>query len=371
MNKNIKIILGLIVAVLVVWGIYSITQKPNELTENEPIKIGAILPLTGDAAIYGQAAQKAINLAIEKIENESGLKLNVIFEDSQMVPQKAITSLQKLINLDNIKYVIGISSGEILAMCPITESKKIILLSLATSPEVTKCGEYTFRNLPSDVYQGKILAEKVYDRGYKNISLIYINSDYGVGLKNEFEKNFKGNIVSIESHKLGDFDFRTQLTKIKSMNPEAIVVLSQLPEANNLLKQRAELNIIAPVFGSEGLKNDNLLKDVSSNMLKDTYVVFVSQYAGAEFQEFKNTYSQKYGEDFGPFTDYVYDNVLVLADAIKKCQVDNDAECVKSNLYKTDIVGATGRIQFDENGDILNKPYSLYKVENNEFVEIK
>ena len=133
------------------------------------------------------------------------------------------------------------------------------------------------------------------------------------------------------------------------------------------LKQRNELGINQPIFTSEGLKNNSLLEN-SADILKNVYPVFVSQYEGKEYQEYKDAHLQKYGEEFGAFSDYMYDSVLILSNAIKGCDDVNNMECVKSNLYKTDINGATGNIKFDKNGDIIDKPYSLYKVENNEFV---
>ncbi|MCK4918322.1 MAG: ABC transporter substrate-binding protein [Candidatus Pacebacteria bacterium] len=369
MNKTTNWIVGIIIIAVVIW--FGFLNKPTEPVSTEPIKIGVILPLTGDAASYGQTAQRGVELAVEKIKNEDGIDVEVIFEDSQIDPAKAVSSLQKLINLDNIDYVLGFSSGETLAMCPISNLNEVILMTIGTSPEITGCGDYTFRDSPSDIYQGIVLAEKVSDNNYENIALIYINNDYGVGLKTEFEKNFEGNILLTESFGLGETDFRTQLTKIKTAEPEAIVLIGIFPEVGRLLKQRAELDILAPIFGSEGVKNDSLFEEVPADMLDDIYAIFTAQYEGSEYQEFKNAHLQRYGEEYGAFSDYVYDNILTLVDAIKRCKDFNDVECVKENIYKTDIVGATGRIEFDENGDVINKLYSLYKVENNEFIEVE
>ena len=372
MTKNTKIILGIIVAVVIIGGIWLGVGREADAPvaeEEKVIKIGAILPLTGEAATYGQAAQRGIDLAVEKVEKENNIKLEIIYEDSQMDPKKAVDAAQKLINLDGVKYLVGFGSSNDLAVCPISESNKVVLLSpAASSPELTtKCGDYTFSNFPSDIYQGKILADKVYNKGFKKIAIMYINNDYGVGLKNEFEKNFNGTILISEAHNSSDVDFKTQLTKIKSTNPEAIVLISQLTEGSRILKQRIELEINQPVFASEGLKDNNLLEN-PANVLKDVYPIFISQYEGKEYQEYKNAYLQKYGEEFGAFSDYVYDSVLTLANAVKECDSANDTECVKLNLYKTNIKGATGLIKFDKNGDIVDKPYSLYKIENNEFV---
>lgn len=286
-----------------------------------------------------------------------------------MDPKKAVDAASKLINFDKVKYIIGFSSGESLALCPITESNKIILMVSGSSPRITtECGDYTFRNFPSDIYQGKVLAEKVYNKNYKTVAILFINNDYGTGLKNEFEKNFKGEILTVEAHNANDMDFRTQLSKIKSANPEAIVLISHLTEGSKILKEKTELGITQPIFSSETLKDPNLFEKADEVSLNNLYIAFISQYDGKEFQEYKDSYSQKYGKEFGAFSDYVYDNILTLANAIDKCEDASDIRCVKSGIYETDIVGATGIISFDKNGDIINRPYSLYKVENNNFI---
>lgn len=371
MSKTAKAIIGIIIAIIIAGGIWLAISKNkpsgNNQSADNSIKIGAILPLTGEASSYGQAARKGIDLAVEKVKKEKGIDLEIIYEDDQIDPKKSVDAFQKLVNLDGVKYIMGFGSGETLAVCPLAELNNVILFSAGSSPEITNCGDYTFRDFPSDVYQGKVLAEKVYGKGFNNIALMYINNDYGAGLKDKFKENFKGNIAATEAFSVGEKDFKTQLAKIKLSNPEAIVLISHLAEGEGLLKQRYDLGISQPIFTSEGLKDDNLPKDVPADALKNMYFVYASQYEGAEYQEYKNAYLQKYGEGFGIFSDYVYDNVLALANAIEKSGDPKNIESVKTNLYQTNMNGATGLIKFDKNGDVVDKEYSLYKVANGKF----
>lgn len=357
---------GLIIILALVWGGLS---KNTELGSGAIIKFGVVLPLTGAAADYGQSVKKGIDLAVTKALGDYKIKLEPVYEDSQMDSKLALGAIQKLINTAGVKYVIGFSSGETLSMCPTAEANKVVLISSASSLLVTtKCGDYTFRNAPADTYQGQVLAKKIWEKGYKNISIFYINNDYGSGLKDEFIKNYKGSVVGVESHKPGDIDFRTQLTKIKAGQPEAVVLISQMPEGSIILKQKTELGLKQPVFASEAIKDPNLLK-LGSEPLQNLFISFISQYDGEEFQSFKRDYEQVYGEEFGAYSDYEYDNVLTLARAIKNCQGGHDSDCVKKEIYKTNLVGATGLINFDANGDRVNKDYLLYQVKDGQFVK--
>lgn len=375
MNKTSKIIISLlliIVVILAVWAVYEYLSiqklSATEPALTEPIKVGAVFPMTGDAANYGQTGKKGADLAVEKAKQEYGVDLQMIYEDDKLDLKTGVAALQKLIDIDSANFVLGYYSGSTLAMCPITEENHVIFLTSGSNSDITNCGDYTFRIFPSDAYQGKELANKIYDQGYKKVAVFYINGDYGVGLKNEFVNNYKGEIVALEAHQVGSKDFNTQLLKIKAAQPEAIVLISHLAEGSAMLKQRVEVGLEQPIFCSEALKDQQLIKDTPAEALKNVYLIFVSQYEGQEFQEYRQAHLDTYGVEYGAFSDYVYDHILVLANAISKCDDANDIECIKNEIYKTDMIGATGRIQYDENGDITGKPYSLYKIENGEYI---
>ena len=137
MQKTTKIIIGVIIAIIIIGGIwYSVIKKPAE--EEEVIKIGATLPLTGDMSNYGVDAKNAIDLAIEEI-NEVGINEKIIkisYEDDQCDPKQIVTTVNKLINIDKVKIILGaFCSGATLTAVPITQSNNVFLLSgSATNP---------------------------------------------------------------------------------------------------------------------------------------------------------------------------------------------------------------------------------------------
>ena len=376
MSKATKLITGAAVILLIITGIYLVKNRDTVSSKGasakpdaaKTVKVAAILGLTGEGASYGQGAQKAIELAVNKIRQEKNIDMQVVWEDSQIDPQKAASSFQKLAGLEGIKYFTTMSSGEMMSMCPLAESGHDILLGTGSAPSITNCGDYTFRDIASDSYQGKEIADQLYARGLRKIAVMYINNDLGVGVKDEVEKNFKGQITDSEAHNQGEVDFRTQLLKVKNSNPDAIVLISYLAEGSNLLNQKAELGINAPVYTSQDLKDDNLIKKVPAQALENVYSFYPAQYNGKENQKYKDAFKQKYGEDYSAFSDYMYDATLMLGDAMSKCDNPNNVECVKDNLYKTNITGATGKITLDFNGDRTSANFDLYKIQNGQFV---
>lgn len=376
MNKTMKITVAVLVVIVVAsictYANYHEAQSQKNLAETgvvKTVKIGAVFALSGAPAIYGQSSKEGFDLAIDKINQEGKIKLEVVYEDSQMDPKLSVTAIQKLINTDGVKYVVTLSSAEMQAMCPITDANNVVLLGTGSAPAITqKCGDYTFRNWPSDIYQGKELAEKIYSKGINKVAVLNINSEYGVGLKDEFIKNFKGTIAAAESINIKETDFKTILTKTKNFQPDAIVYMGYMEEGINFLKQKKEFGINIPVYASESLKDETLFTKINSEYLDKLHIIFLAPYEGSEASDYRTAFKARYNKDISIFSDYVYDNVRMLAEAISMCDDPNDSVCVKDNLYKIDYTGATGKIKYDQNGDIADKPFNFYKVENGQFV---
>ena len=141
--KKIAIIAVLTLAIVTFAGcsLQNVSQQP---AAKKTIKVGFVAPLTGDAATYGQYGTKAFKMAVEKFNNEDHkIKFDVIYEDGKCDGKEAVSVANKLIGIDGVKYIIGgFCSGETLAMAPIAESNKVIMLSPGSgSPDITKAGK--------------------------------------------------------------------------------------------------------------------------------------------------------------------------------------------------------------------------------------
>ncbi len=148
MTKKQLIIGAAIVIVLAAFACACLDKQP---TESEEIKIGAVLPLTGDGAKYGQSAKSGLDLAVEEINANGGIKgkfINVIYEDTKMEPKEGTSAVLKLLTIEKVPAIIGaMASSVTLAIAPIAEENKVVLLSpVSSSPLITDAGDYIFRN---------------------------------------------------------------------------------------------------------------------------------------------------------------------------------------------------------------------------------
>lgn len=380
MNQTTKWIIVAVIAVVVVVVGYSVYKGPSEPISTEPIKIGFIGPLSGDAATYGVDEKNATLLAVEEINNAGGIKgrkLEIIFEDGKCSGKDAATAAQKLISIDKVKIILGgACSGETLSVAPIAEQNKVILFSaFSSSPDITNAGDYIFRNSPSDLDVAKGYAQFIVKKaGYKNIAVISENTDYAGGVRKVFNKeieNLGGKIVADEAFKQGERDFRTNITRIKSSFPEAIFINSQSGVTGGLaLKQIRDLGIQTPVFGVFvfGGKDAQEAAGLATNGLIYFDVVGITTDIGKSFLEkFTARFGKIGGNDYD--TGARYDSVYIIADALKKCS--ENSECIKNYLYNMDWYnGVVGRYKFDSNGDIVGVEPLTPKIIKNGKVEL-
>ncbi len=332
------------------------------------LDIGVIAPLTGEAASYGVAAKEGLDFAVKEINSQGGIlnkKIQLHYEDSQLDNKKAVSIMNKFIYIDNYDIVIvADGSGPTTAVVPMADQTgTLVVATLASTPQLSTMGDYVFRTVPSDTYQGFKIAE--FAEMYDTAAVLYVNDAYGVGIKDVFEKEYSGDIVSLEAVSNGETDFKTQLLKIKEKNPK-LIVLAVRKELPNVLTQMDTLGIDSVLIGTETTKDDELIK-IAGNSAEGMYSLFFAE--PVDYINYRANFKVEYGEEPKAYSDYSYDAIYILSEAIKKVG-SFDTEKIKDQLYSVKIKGATGIVEFDSNGDVINKPFTFYKVVDGSFVPV-
>lgn len=369
---RLKSILYGLITILLVSMVLTLACSKKE----KEIKIGVITPLTGGSAKYGEDIKRGYDLAVEKINEEGcieGRKIRLIYEDSEGKPEKAVASAQKLIQRDKVIAILGaLWSSPTLAVAPIVEKNKVILLSSgSSSPKITDAGDYIFRNEISEAYGAKESAKLYFNAGFKKVAIIYVNNDYGIGVRDVTKEVYKqlGSVVTAsEAFEQDEKDFRTQLLKIKETNPNAILIVSY-KEAILILKQMKEMGITKQVLGTPLFEDPEIIEkagDVAESAIYSYYGTFDPKSEKARIKEFIKKFIEKYGVDPEYYAPIGYDAVKILALAIEKGGFK--PEQIKNELYQIkDFPGLSGTTSFDENGDVI-KPVILKTVKKGQFV---
>ncbi|MBI2989059.1 MAG: ABC transporter substrate-binding protein [Deltaproteobacteria bacterium] len=362
--STLVVLFVLVLGGIIVWR----TLGPRETSE---IRIGAILPLTGSAAQWGTPPRDAALLAVEEINSKGGIKgrkIKLEIEDDKCEPTAGVSAIQKILATGKPVAILGaVCSSVTLAIAPIAESNKVVLISPAsTSPLITNAGDYIFRVIPSDALRGKVFAEYVYSLGHRKVSLLYINNEGGLGNQKVFSETFQklgGNIVSVDAYPQDTRDVRAQLTKIKQQKPDALVVVSYPDDTPIVMRQAQELKIGVPLFFQTEALDDPAVIQKAGNAAEGATYILPAKAEGSAVDAFSIKYKQKYGRDPELFAAEGYDVVVLVAKILDNAP-EVSTDLLKEGLYKTqNYEGASGKISFDKNGDVL-KPMALKKVVN-------
>ncbi len=377
-NKNILWwgLGGIIVIGLVVWTIIGIKGLSNNsvVSQNspEPIKIGFIGPLTGGASSFGVSARAAIQVSVSEVNQAGGINgrpIKMIYEDGQCNAKDAVNAARKLININHVSAILGgVCSTETSAFVNIAMKNKTIVFSPCSSaPSLSNSGKYFFRDYPSDSYQGSYAANYAYNKlGARRVAILYHISAYGTGIKDVFVKRFKelgGTILDIEGVPQTTIDYRSQLTKIKELNPDLIYSPMYPGGSIAALTQANQLGIKTTFLGADGWGDLNLQKKVSG---KGKFL-----YTSVSSPNLSKNLKQKIlavsGETGIPAcSTQAYSAVQILANALK--QVGTNPNKLAKALHTTNYNGVSGHISFDKNGDLTNAKYVIKQIKNGSFV---
>ncbi|MCF7918227.1 ABC transporter substrate-binding protein [Candidatus Gracilibacteria bacterium] len=372
-----KILLGFGFGLLF-FGCQSSPISSPQGDQTSPLRIGAIAPLSGEVASLGITLQNVTNMEVEQINQEGGIKgrpLEVVWEDGKCDPAQASRATQKLTGVDKVTFILAEEcSGGTLGAAPITEKRKVVLLSpVSTSPEITHAGDFVFRTAPSDSSQGKALANYANTK-FKKIGMLVEQVDYAVALARVFEDNFNGEVVR-EDFTTTESDFKTRITKLKNSDIEALFLDTNVgPKFEIITKQLQEQNWEKPVFTNEAAPGllETTLKYADFFLKHD---LVSSNFVAPENTRVQNIvaiYEQKFGEkpNYINYIAATLDSIDVMKYVLEQATDPTNAEEIRDILYATkDFPGIYGSLSFDENGDV-NITHSLFKFDGEKFIPV-
>ena len=354
-------------------------------------KIGALMDVTGPIANFMPPLQNAAALAIKHVNAQGGLlkgKAVLVVGDTQGGAQTAVDAAGKLVNLEKVPVVMGafMSGTTISAANAVTIPAGVVLLSpTATSPAMTGLvdKDTVYRLVPSDNYQGDVLARMVLKAGIKKVAVTYVNNDYGVGIGTTFIAAYKaagGTVAAAAKHEEKKNSYRSELATLTAGGPEALVVIAYAGDSGGVIvKQSLEGGLFKRFIGTDGLRDEALIKDVGAKALADSFFSSPTSPAdnpaqGMLHKMFNDEF--KAGADKA-FVDQTYDATFMVALAIERAgsadrtkiaaglraiasgkgEVILPGEWAKAKKLIAEgkaitYVGAGGAYVFDVNGDV-------------------
>lgn len=373
MSKTGKTVAGIIVVVVLILIISNISKPAGAKT----VKIGAALGLTGECANYGEGELKSTQLAIDEANKNGGImgrNIELSTEDTQCDPKGAVNAIKKLVEVDKVEAIVGLTWGDSYqAGYSVNNAAKIVSVAPSAALEALRYNnasiDYIFSTWFPEKAEIDALQKRASDSKLKNLIVIHDNDTFGAMMASLFETRAPQsglNIVKDYKLPIDTDDFRTILTEAKSLNSDGMALFFQTPASKaKVMKQAHDLGIKTKFFTSADIEDPSLLNNFGGVMEGITYTY-------PEVTGDKDSFMQKFKAQFG--TDSVgasdanaYDATRVVITALTDHYKNNTD--MKSAVQNVDIPGtAVKDIKFDDSHQITGAQFEIKTVHNGQFI---
>jgi len=359
---------------------------------DKTIKIGINLPFTGADAHDAELIKDGALLAIEEANAQGGVagyKIEVLLLDDgtatagQYDPAQAATNARKMVGDRAVVAAIGPQmSGSGKAMSPILSQGDLATVTpSSTNPDITDpkfAGQYRpkgkaiyFRTVTTDAFQGPNMAN--YYADVLKVNSVYVLDDggaYGVGIADTFQAQAeKRGIKVLGRDQLNpkETDYTTTLTKIKSLNPDALYYGGVAQAGVKVVKQASDIVPLMIKGGGDGLYGAEILRGAGFPAAEGWYATIAAPniLENPEAAPIIDRFAKKYGQQPENYSITAYDAALVILDAVKRVAASGKEvtrEAVRDAIQTGRVKTIQGEITFDENGDLQNRVISVFRI---------
>lgn len=335
---------------------------------NSTIRLGYIGPLTGDAASYGVDTLNGVRIAVDEVNAAGGMngrQVELRAEDGRCNGADATSAAQKLINVDKVVAIIGGQcSSETLAIAPVAEAAKIVVISpVSSSPDVTKAGDYIFRVYPSDALKGKAMAAFFTKSGFKKVAMITENTDFCQGIRRSIMGRLPNGVSMAfdETVDAGTKDYRTLMTRLKDTDFDVFIANGQSDATvSEMDKQLRALGMTQVIVGTD-VSDSATLGQIATEAVEGSFALSVPSLSedNTNGAAFAKTFRDKYGEAKATlfFGALAHDAARLVIQTIGQA---GTGEALKNALYQIKgYQGIAGTFSFDQNGDVVGIPFAM------------
>jgi branched-chain amino acid transport system substrate-binding protein len=371
-------LMGLLLVCVALFFSLTLTMCQKKVAEVEEVKVGAVFSVTGRASFLGDPEKKTAEMVVEQINQAGGINgktLKLIVYDDEGDATKCNLHVKKLIEQDKVTAVIGPSlSGLSMAVVPVFERNQTPLISCAASYKIVHNAEtgkpypWVFKTAQTDSLAVEAIYTQLQSKGISKIAIMSVTSGFGASGRQELIRlatQYGMEIVAEEKYDPKDTDMTAQLTKIKGLDPQAIVNWSIGPTQVTVLRNWRDLGMdTIPFLQSHGFgsrKNIELAAGAAEGVFCPLGACNISELIAQDHPQktvtmkYAKDYQAKYNEPLSSFGGHAWDAISLLADALKA--VGADKAKIRDYLEnKKNFVGQHGVFNFsDEDHNGLTK----------------
>ncbi len=329
-------------------------RRSERVAATQPkLRVGAIIPLTGEVATYGEALRRGFDLAAA----EQAERIEVVYQDSKASPKDGASAMQMLLS-SGIRHFLGdATSGVCLALAPLAEeSQSLLMISIATSDALTEAGKMIFRNCPPNRKQAAAAATFISRTlGLHRVAILSKTNPYGENLAAQFKIDAAAaglTIVSDNRYDQAARDFSVVVQKVKASGAEAVFMPGNYEETAAILKRAREIGLAIPLIGTDGAYSPQLMA-LAGPAAEGFYLTMLGvDEASPYYRRFREAYELKYGESPDVFSAYGYEGAMILFQVMLAAPT---VQAQRQLLETGEWDGLLGRVSFDRDGEIVRE----------------
>jgi len=374
----------MVVLALVLPGCKEAETPPAQ--ETAPIKVGAILAVTGPASFLGAPESKTLEMLTEKINKSGGVngaKIELTIMDSGANPEKAISMAKQLIDEKKVLAILGPStSGETMAIKNICQEGETILLSCAAAETIVNpVASYVFKTPQKDSDAARRIGQTMKDMGITKIGVVTSNAGFGVAGGKQLAAiipEYGITIAIAETYDKQETDLTGVLTKLKGEDVQAVVNWSIVPAQSLVAKNMKQIGLNVPLFQSHGFGNIKYVEaggEAANGTIFPAGRLLVADALADDhpqkkvLTEYKTDYESRHQEDASTFGGHAYDALTILVEGIRKAQSTETAKVRAAIETLQGVVGTGGVFNFsaDDHNGLDRNAFEMLTVKDGKF----
>ena len=357
-------------------GVFAIVLAAAGCEQDKTIKFGAVLPVTGEASLYGEPVRKGVELAFEHLlaEQDYPYELSLEIVDTEGDPEKGKILLDQMYESGALAVIGGVTTAEALQMVPVADEHDQVLISpSASTPQLTGISKYFYRVFPSDSREGATMGMFANQKLDKKRVVILAKEDvYAKGVQEVFKAEFEqfgGEVLDLIEFPSVPGDLSGLVERVMTLDPDAVYLAAYADDLAQMIIGLRKLGYKGTIFTTSAFAAPGIIANVgqAAEGVFLTQAFFDTESEDPKTQKFVTAFRDKYGTEPDLYAAHGYDAMLVLSQAL----IEGGA--LKNDFWKgirslRDFTGATGTIQFDERGDVQKFP-RVYVVDKGSLVD--
>ncbi|MFC6861928.1 ABC transporter substrate-binding protein [Halomicroarcula sp. GCM10025817] len=294
------------------------TESGGDGGSSGPYEIGMVNSLTGSLSAFGQRNQRGKELALEVVNavGIDGRELAIIEEDSESESQGGVSAAQKLVNQDEVPFLIGaVGSGVSLAIYEsVVQGTDVVQLSQNSTGLGLTDFPGLLRMSPTGRVQSVALSNIIAEDGYDSVAVTYVNNDYGQSLTDAFVEAWDGEIAYNSPHDQEQQSYSSVVSEMNDSGAEAWLFITYQAEFATMVNEVYSSGYEAQFYGADSVSGDNVISNTPEGSMEGMKIVVPSAPVEEEnYQQFAADFEEAYGEQPTAWSAYAYDCVITAA----------------------------------------------------------